>query len=146
MVPQRHRSCQKWRLWHLEAALFKCFLQSRVDPRIRRRQHPKFTGEVGQIDLAAACPQAMRISGNNEFVVEVLFNDELVIAADAHSLWARRRKVDLADLPGELWMLTPPDSWVYSRLKEAFEERGLKMPKTPLLTTSVPLRNHLLAD
>jgi DNA-binding transcriptional LysR family regulator len=78
--------------------------------------------------------------------VEVLFNDQVVIAADAHSPWARRRKVELADLVGEPWMLTPSDSWVYSRLKEAFEERGLKMPKASLLTVSVPLRNHLLAD
>ena len=68
--------------------------------------------------------------------VEVLFNDQLVIAADAHSPWARRRKVDLADLVGEPWMLTPSDCWLYSRLKEAFEERGLRMPKATLLTLS----------
>jgi DNA-binding transcriptional LysR family regulator len=78
--------------------------------------------------------------------VEVLFNDQVVIAADAQSPWVRRRKVDLAELADEPWMLTPSDTWVYSRLMEAFEERGLKMPKATLLTLSVPLRNHLLAD
>lgn len=78
--------------------------------------------------------------------VEVLFNDQVVIAADAQSPWVRRRKVNLAELADEPWMLTPSDTWVYSRLMEAFEERGLKMPKATLLTLSVPLRNHLLAD
>jgi len=32
------------------------------------------------------------------------------------------------------------------RLAEAFEQRGLKMPKASVLTLSVPLRNHLVAD
>jgi DNA-binding transcriptional LysR family regulator len=78
--------------------------------------------------------------------VETLFNDHVVIAASGRSRWARRRKVDLADLAEEPWTLTPHDSWVYSHIAEAFEERGLKMPKPTLLTLSVPLRCNLLAD
>jgi DNA-binding transcriptional LysR family regulator len=78
--------------------------------------------------------------------VETLFNDQVVIAADARSRWLRRRKIDLAELVDEPWMLTPPDGWVYSRLEEAFAARGLDMPKASVLTVSVPLRNHLLAD
>jgi DNA-binding transcriptional LysR family regulator len=78
--------------------------------------------------------------------VETLFNDHVVIAADARSRWLRRRKIDLAELVDEPWMLTPPDGWVYSRLEEAFAARGLDMPKASVLTVSVPLRNHLLAD
>jgi DNA-binding transcriptional LysR family regulator len=78
--------------------------------------------------------------------VETLFNDHVVIAADARSRWARRRKIDLAELVGEPWMLTPPDTWVYSRLAEAFQARGLSMPNASLLSISVPLRSHLVAD
>ena len=78
--------------------------------------------------------------------VETLFNDQVVIAADARSRWLRRRKIDLAELVDEPWLLTPPDGWVYSRLAEAFAARGLDMPKANVLTVSVPLRNHLLAD
>lgn len=78
--------------------------------------------------------------------VETLFNDEVVIAAAASNRWARRRKVDLADLVDAAWTLTPPDTWVYSHIAEAFEQRGLKMPKPTLLTLSVPLRCHLLAE
>jgi len=77
---------------------------------------------------------------------ETLFHDHLVIAADAHNKLARRRKIDLAELADEPWILTPADSWAYLRLAEAFEQRGLKMPKASVLTLSVPLRNHLLAD
>jgi DNA-binding transcriptional LysR family regulator len=76
---------------------------------------------------------------------ETLFHDHLIIAADARNRLARRRKIDLAELVDEPWILTPADSWVYARLAEAFEQRGLKMPKASLVTFSVPLRNHLLA-
>jgi DNA-binding transcriptional LysR family regulator len=78
--------------------------------------------------------------------VETLFDDHVVIAADARNHLARRRKIDLADLADEPWILTRADSWAYSRLAEAFEHRGLKMPKASLLTLSVPLRSHLVAD
>jgi DNA-binding transcriptional LysR family regulator len=78
--------------------------------------------------------------------VETLFNDRMVIAADAQNRWARRRKVDLADLASEPWMLPPSDSWVYSHVAEAFEERGLQVPKAALLTLSVPLRCHLVSN
>jgi DNA-binding transcriptional LysR family regulator len=78
--------------------------------------------------------------------VETLFHDHLVIAADARNNLARRRKIDLADLADEPWILTPADTWAYSRLAEAFEQRGLKVPKASVLTLSVPLRSHLVAD
>ena len=86
------------------------------------------------------------LTAEEDIHVEALFNDRVVIAADARSRWARRRKIDLAELVDAPWMLTPPDTWVYSRLAEAFEARGLRMPKATVLTVSVPLRNHLLAD
>jgi DNA-binding transcriptional LysR family regulator len=133
-----------------------------LPPIIRRfsKRYPGVTLHVEDVPSPAVQLAALRnrkydfvlarivrpLNEEEDVNVEVLFNDQLVIAADAHSPWARRRKIDLVDLAGESWMLPPPDSWVYPRLKEAFEERGLKMPKATLLTASVPLRNHLLAD
>ena len=75
--------------------------------------------------------------------VEVLFHDELVVAAGAQSRWARRRKVDLAELVDEPWVLTEPDTLSHLRLAEAFAARGLCMPKTILLTISTHLRANL---
>jgi DNA-binding transcriptional LysR family regulator len=86
------------------------------------------------------------LTAEQDVHVETLFNDQVVVAADARNRWARRRKIDLADLVGEPWMLTPSDSWVYSHIVEAFEGRGLEMPKAALLTVSVPLRCHLVSN
>jgi DNA-binding transcriptional LysR family regulator len=85
------------------------------------------------------------LGDDEDLNVEILFNDQLVVATDSRNRWARRRKIDLADLVDEPWILSPPGTWAYARLAEAFRELGLDMPKASLVTLSVHLRNHLLA-
>jgi DNA-binding transcriptional LysR family regulator len=77
--------------------------------------------------------------------VEILFDDEAVIVAGVRSRWARRRKIELADLADARWILPPAGSLTPELTAEAFESRGLKMPKVVLTTFSVHLRNRLLA-
>jgi DNA-binding transcriptional LysR family regulator len=78
--------------------------------------------------------------------VEVLFEDHLVVAAGMHSRWARRRKIDLAELLDEPWALGPPGTWNHLGTAEAFRAKGLDMPKIMLVTYSVPLRTDALAN
>lgn len=77
--------------------------------------------------------------------VEVLFDDELVVAAGMRSRWARRRKIDLADLVNEPWILSGPASWNNRVVAEAFRARGLDMPKISVRTISVAFRTNLAA-
>ena len=77
--------------------------------------------------------------------VEILLDDELVVAAGMGSRWASRRKIDLAELANERWILTAPDAWNHKFVAEAFQSRGLDMPKISLRTFSVHLRTNLLA-
>lgn len=77
--------------------------------------------------------------------VETLFDDKLVVAAGAHSRWARRRKIDLAELADEPWILARPGSWNYACVVEAFQARGLEVPKPSLVSISIALRTRLLA-
>jgi len=81
----------------------------------------------------------------NEVNVEVLFEDQLVVVAGPRTRWARRRKIDLAELVGERWILGPPHTASYVDTTEAFRARGLAAPKVALESLSVPLRSHLLA-
>ena len=81
----------------------------------------------------------------NDLNVEVLFDDRLVVAAGARSRWAHRRKIDIADLADEPWILTGPNTWNYKVVTEAFRKRGVGMPKVCLKTLSVHLRTNLLA-
>jgi DNA-binding transcriptional LysR family regulator len=78
--------------------------------------------------------------------IESLFDDQLVVAAGSRSRWANRRRIDLAELLGEPWILQPTYTWNHARLTEAFHERGLDMPKAHLVTLSMPLIVHFLSN
>jgi DNA-binding transcriptional LysR family regulator len=78
--------------------------------------------------------------------VEVLFLEQMVIIAGRQSRWARRRKIDLAELVDEPWVVTESDTLSYQRLKDAFAARDLGMPKRLLLTISSHLRVNLAAS
>jgi DNA-binding transcriptional LysR family regulator len=78
--------------------------------------------------------------------VEVLFNDEARVVAGKGSRWARRRKIDLAELAGEPWILPPVNSLNRKVVVDAFRARGLDPPKISLETFSVQLRANLLAS
>jgi DNA-binding transcriptional LysR family regulator len=76
---------------------------------------------------------------------EVLFNDQLVIAAGPKSKWAARRKIDLAELVDEPWIMQGPQTWNYRNLAAACQARGLAMPRASLTTLSMSVIKHFLA-
>jgi len=69
----------------------------------------------------------------------------LVIAAGVNSRWTRRRKMNLAELIDEPWILPPPDTWHHARVADAFQAQGLGMPKASFNSLSMTLRMQLLA-
>ena len=81
----------------------------------------------------------------DDISIEFLFDDPLVVVAGTPSRWARRRKIDLAEIAEEPWSLPPPKAWSYERVAEAFKAKGLSMPKARLLTYSMDLRAKLSA-
>jgi DNA-binding transcriptional LysR family regulator len=76
--------------------------------------------------------------------VQVLFHDELAVMAGPQSPWGCRRKIDLAELVNEQWLLPPSNTWTDMVLKEAFQARGIAMPKAFLTTYSLQFRADLL--
>jgi DNA-binding transcriptional LysR family regulator len=75
---------------------------------------------------------------------EVLYSDPLVVVAGAESQWARRRKIELAELVGEKWILYPPAEIPGIFIDEAFRRHGLSLPPASVLTYSFQLRDMLL--
>jgi len=71
--------------------------------------------------------------------VETVFDDRLFVVAGIQSRWARRRKIELAELADESWLLAPPGSWMSSFVAEAFTAKGLGMPRIKVASYSVPL-------
>jgi DNA-binding transcriptional LysR family regulator len=77
--------------------------------------------------------------------VEELFDDETLVVAGMESRWVRRRKIDLAELAKEEWILPPAITTNSIVVMEAFRARGLEPPKVSFVTYSVTLRTNLLA-
>jgi DNA-binding transcriptional LysR family regulator len=82
---------------------------------------------------------------DEQFGVETLYNDSYVIAAGVQNPWARRRRIELAELVSESWVLPPPGSVTGSVAMEAFRASGLAHPQVTVVTISPDARIRLLA-
>jgi len=126
---------------------------SRLYPGVKVRVDSVVTGtpEIPKLrnrslDLVLARMRPLEeLQFSEDLLVEVLFDEELDIVVGMQSPWARRRKIDLANLVEEPWLLTGPDNWNYIMVAEAFRARGLEMPSVILETLSIHLRINLLA-
>lgn len=76
---------------------------------------------------------------------ELLFDEPLHVVASVGSIWARRRKLALADLIGQRWILQPPGNPFRVRIDKAFRAQGLEPPPEAVGSFSVHLRNHLVS-
>jgi DNA-binding transcriptional LysR family regulator len=126
-----------------------------------REQYPRILLHVDDVPSRAALLSAVRdrqydlgiiripaslTVDHNDLSTEILFDDRMVIVAGRNNPLSRRRKVDLADLVDEPWIMSSSEPRYYEYLTEAFNARGLVMPKPSLVTLSVPLRAHLIAN
>jgi DNA-binding transcriptional LysR family regulator len=123
------------------------------------RQHPRISFHVvtadpvtitdrelrqRNIELAVAPTPGLNLGA--DITAEILFDDRQVVMADAHSKWARRRNMRLADLINEPWLLPPPGSIIGSSILEVFRASGLEPPRHQVVSFSIPLHHHLLAS
>jgi DNA-binding transcriptional LysR family regulator len=77
--------------------------------------------------------------------IEFLFDDQLAIVTGAKSKWAtRRRKIDLAELIHEPWIMQAPHTWNYRNLAEVCGERSIPMPRASLVTLSMSVITQFL--
>lgn len=87
----------------------------------------------------------LRPVADDEIEAEVLFQDDYFVVAGARSPWARRRKVALADLLDEPWILVPPNNVFAPFLAQAFSAQGLELPRAAVISFSAAIRTQLVA-
>jgi DNA-binding transcriptional LysR family regulator len=78
--------------------------------------------------------------------VEKLFEESFSVVTAAHSPWARRRKVTLAELMNESWIFGEPGNATQALISEVFRVKGGGLPSIKVYTTSMNLRLALLAS
>ena len=77
--------------------------------------------------------------------VEVLFDDHVSVVAGQRSKWLGRRKLALAELVDEHWLLAPIDSDPGSPVFEIFHALGLQVPRARVVSYSLNVRTSLMA-
>lgn len=76
---------------------------------------------------------------------EPLFREKLQVVVGRTSPWANRRKLVLAELAGEPWILSRSEVTGDSPVVEAFRKAGRPLPSCKVLTGSLNVRYTLLA-
>jgi molybdate transport repressor ModE-like protein len=97
-------------------------------------------------DLILARPSRNEDQTMGDIQTDFLLEDPMIVVAGAHGPWARRRKVDLADLVDAPWILPPPDGLTHRFVAEAYRKQGLDPPAVTLLSSTIDLRVSLLAS
>ena len=120
---------------------------SRTHPRITFRVHATDTATAyralldRRVDLAVV--HIVDPPAGDLMDVESLLDDPHVVVAGADNPLARRRKLSLAQLADEPWVLPLPDQPYGTVVLEAFRAQGLHVPPT-IVGSTLPLRTTLL--
>jgi DNA-binding transcriptional LysR family regulator len=83
--------------------------------------------------------------GDDDIDTEAVGHDRFFVVASSQNSWARRRKISLAELVGEPWILNPSDNVIGSYFANVFRHEGLELPQRQVVTFSLDVRMHLLA-
>ena len=134
------------------AASFVSALVDRLSRRYPRIVFHLVTGytETLHRELAERNVDLLIIRGSGpiadpRYDFEFLFDDSYVVAAGAQNQWVRRRRIEIAELANELWVLPPPDSVIGSIVMDAFRASGLDYPRVSVVTDCPHMRISLLA-
>jgi DNA-binding transcriptional LysR family regulator len=92
--------------------------------------------------VAGATPSA----SDDDLNAELLYEESFCIVTAAHSPWARRRNVALADLFDESWIFGEPSNVMQMRISEVFRAKVGALPRISVFTVLMNLRLALLAS
>jgi DNA-binding transcriptional LysR family regulator len=76
---------------------------------------------------------------------EVLYHDRVFVVTGGKAPWVRRRRIALADLMEQPWLLFPENSWIDTRVSEAFRRAGAAPPRSIVRAYSVHFCINMLA-
>jgi DNA-binding transcriptional LysR family regulator len=101
--------------------------------------------ELRQHNIELAIVPTNGLTIERDVSVELILDDFHVIMTDPGSKWFRRRKIQLADLLNETWILPPPNSTSGEYVAESFRRAGCQPPCAHVVSFSIPLHQHMLA-
>jgi DNA-binding transcriptional LysR family regulator len=102
--------------------------------------------ELRQRTIDFAIGPIFRLKPDEDVGADILFDDQFVVIAGAESKWVRRRKLRLADLIDEPWVLPPTDSVPGTSIAQTFRAAGLESPGAQMISFSFAVALSSLVD
>jgi DNA-binding transcriptional LysR family regulator len=81
----------------------------------------------------------------SDLEAQIAYDDQVVVVAGRQSKWARSRRLELADLVAERWVLPPDNTMPGLLAAELFRAGGADPPRAPITTLSIHLCCQLAA-
>lgn len=126
-------------------------IQLRRHPRMRFHfegaQSPELIGHFlpqRLVDVVVARPVALPLPADIEG--EALFHDQLRVAVGPEHPLARRRKLSLAELSDEHWILSRNETKAHTPVPTAFSAAGVPFPQRVVISGSLHMRQNMLAS
>ena len=123
------------------------------------RRHPRLTFHIVQANSVATLYRDLRernvdlVLGRNltpfvedDLNADPLFSDPVLVVAGRRNRWIGRRKIELADLIHEPWLLPPTGTAGEAISAQTFRACGLEIPRRGVVCTSIQMHNALLAS
>ena len=82
----------------------------------------------------------------SDLTAKLLFQSPFAVMAQKNHRAFRRKKLGLADLLDERWVLSPADSFLGRIVTDIFHRQGLSLPHAVVTTISISMRLDLLAS
>jgi DNA-binding transcriptional LysR family regulator len=94
-----------------------------------------------KLDLAVG---RTSIAFGEDLTSEILFKDRMLVVSGADSRWSSRRKIALAALADEPWVMPEPDNLIWPAIESGFRVAGLQMPVPKVISNSMAVRMRLV--
>jgi DNA-binding transcriptional LysR family regulator len=119
-------------------------------------QYPKIKFHVTDTDAVTLCGmlrerkldlvvgRVLSSIFGEDLTSELLFDECLQVVAGTKSPWSRRRRLKLAELCGEPWLMPESDNIAMALISEAFRSAGLAAPAPQVVSNSITLRVRLV--
>jgi DNA-binding transcriptional LysR family regulator len=84
------------------------------------------------------------IAFGEDLVSDTLFQDHMFVVAGINNRWARRRRIDLAALMDEPWVMPEADNLIWPLIEDGFRTAGVRSPRAQVVSNSMAIRTRLV--
>jgi DNA-binding transcriptional LysR family regulator len=115
----------------------------RIEFHVTEGGTPTLCGLLRERKIDLAIGRTSSASGE-DLVSDALFEDHMFVVAGTNYRWSRRRKIDLAVLLDEPWVMPEADNLIWPLIKEGFHAAGLSPPVPQVVSNSMAIRTRLV--